>query len=159
MDDCVFCDIVAGRAPASIVWADDAVVAFMDLHQPTEAHVLVVPRMHVETIDALPLDLAGRLMRGVVLTARAMRQVLQPGGLSLSQANGEAAGQEVPHVHLHLLTRDPGDGLLHAYSGKPNLPNRAALDALAVRIAAGFSPPSGGQDEVRLGVSGDVSSP
>ena len=136
---CVFCDIVAGRVPASIVWADDAVVAFMDLRQPTQAHVLVIPRMHVETIDELPLDLAGRLMQSTVLIARAMRETLHPAGLSLSQSNGEAAGQEVPHVHLHLLTRDLGDGLLRVYPGAPNLPDRATLDALAARIAAGIS--------------------
>jgi histidine triad (HIT) family protein len=147
MDDCVFCDIVAGRAPASIVWADDAVVAFMDLRQPTRAHVLVVPRMHVETIDALPLDLAGRLMQGVVLTARAIRQTLHPAGLSLSQSNGEAAGQEVPHVHVHLLTRDLGDGLLRVYPGKPTLPDRATLDALAASIAAGVSELGDREDE------------
>jgi histidine triad (HIT) family protein len=138
VDGCIFCDIVAGRAPASIVWADDAAIAFMDLRQPTEAHVLVIPRMHVETIDALPLDLAGRLMQGAVLVARAMRETLHPAGLSLSQSNGEAAGQEVPHVHLHLLTREPGDDLLRVYPRKPNRPDRPALDALAQRIAAGF---------------------
>ena len=138
MSDCVFCDIVAGNVRASVVYEDEGAIAFIDLRQPTEGHVLVVPKQHVETLDALPLDLAARLMQVAVLTARAMRQSLQPAGLSLWQSNGAVAGQEVPHVHLHLLARQPHDGLLRVYPAKPPYPDRETLDRLAATVRAGF---------------------
>lgn len=138
MSNCVFCDIAAGKVSASVVYEDEGAIAFMDLRQPTEGHVLVTPKQHVETLDALPLDLAARLMQVVVLTARAMRRSLQPAGLSLWQSNGAVAGQEVPHVHLHLLARQPHDGLLRVYPAKPPYPDRDMLDGLAAMVKAGF---------------------
>jgi histidine triad (HIT) family protein len=139
MDRCIFCDIIAGRAPASIVYETETVLAFIDRRQPTSAHVLVVPKLHAETLDLLPLDVAGPLMQAAVVTARAMRRTLRPEGLSLWQSNGEVAGQEVPHVHLHLLTRQADDGLLRIYPERPSTPDREALDALAARIREGFA--------------------
>lgn len=139
MSGCIFCEIVAGRAPASIVWEDDATVVFMDIRQLTDAHLLVVPRSHVETIDELPLDIAARLMQATVFAARAMKATLEPAGISLWQSNGEAAGQEVPHVHIRLITREPGDKLVRIYPTSPRSPGRAELDSLAAHIAAGYS--------------------
>lgn len=136
---CVFCDIMAGRETASIVYEDEATVVLVDLRQPSAGHLLVIPRPHVETIYDLPPETAASLMRVVVLTARAMRETLRPAGLSMWQSNGLAAGQEVPHVHIHLLTRAPDDGLLRIYPAKPPRPERAALDQLALRIKAGFA--------------------
>lgn len=136
--DCAFCGIVAGRLPASTVYEDEATVVFADLRQPTAGHLLVVPKEHVETIYDLDPAVAARLMRVVVATARAMRHSLRPAGLSVWQSNGPAAGQEVPHVHVHLLARGPGDGLLRVYPAAPPRPARAALDELAARVQAGF---------------------
>jgi len=90
VDGCVFCDIVAGRAPASVVWADDAVVEFADLRQPTAGHVLVVPRAHVETIDGLPLDVLleeGRWSDVIRLEKLASRH--KPSGASRSPRRRE----------------------------------------------------------------------
>lgn len=138
VSDCVFCDIVVGKTPASVVYEDASTISFMDLRQLAEGHVLVVPKQHVETLDVLPLDLAARLMQGAVLTARALRHSLHPAGLSLWQSNGAVAGQEVPHVHLHLLARQPHDGLLRVYPAKPPYPDRDTLDRLAAAVRAGF---------------------
>jgi histidine triad (HIT) family protein len=137
--NCIFCRIIAGAAPASIVYADDATLAFLDLRQPSAAHVLVVPKRHVELIFDLEPDEAARLMQAVVLTARAIRASLRPDGLSVYQSNGSAAGQEVPHVHFHLLTRSLGDRLLTVYEERPAKPARATLDQLAATIRAGFA--------------------
>jgi histidine triad (HIT) family protein len=114
-------------------------LAFVDRRQPTAGHVLVVSKQHAETLELLPLNVAGQLMQAAVVTTRAMRRTLRPKGLSLWQSNGEVAGQEVPHVHLHLLTRQAGDGLLRIYPGRPSTPDREALDALAARIREGFA--------------------
>ena|SRR5579859_3647351 len=142
MNDCVFCRIIRRELPASVVYEDDETLAFLDLRQPSAAHVLVVPKFHVETIFDLESELAARLMQTVVLTACAVRKSLGPAGVNLWQSNGRAAGQEVPHVHVHVLAREEGDGLFPMYSQPPPLPEGEALDRLAASIRAGFGEPS-----------------
>jgi histidine triad (HIT) family protein len=139
--DCVFCSIIKGQVASSQVYEDDATVVFTDLRQPTTGHLLVVPKRHVEMIYDLAPDEAARLMQTVVLTARAMRRTLRPDGLNIWQSNGPAAYQEVPHVHIHLLVRQPDDDLLQVYPTSPSYPDRAALDRLAATVKAGFNQP------------------
>ena len=138
MGGCVFCGVVAGTVEVSVVYEDDATVAFMDQRQPNGGHVLVIPRQHVETLPDLTPDVAARLMQATVLTARAVQRSLGPAGLSVWQSNGTAAGQEVPHVHMHVLARRHGDGLLRVYPQRPPYPGRAALDELAAKVRSGF---------------------
>ncbi|HZQ37565.1 MAG TPA: DUF4269 domain-containing protein [Dehalococcoidia bacterium] len=126
--ECVFCRIVAGAAPASVIARAEAALAFLDLDQAAPGHTLVIPRRHVETIDGLDDGLAAGLMQTAVRVVRALNTALSPAGLNLTQANGRAAGQEVPHVHLHLIPR----GVPKRAYGT----GRAALDALAERICA-----------------------
>lgn len=134
--DCVFCRILAGAAPASFVHRDEHVAAFLDLRQAVDGHVLVVPNRHVETLYELDEDTAGRVMALAVRVARALAADGQPPGLNLWQSNGDAGGQEVPHVHLHVQPRRVGDGLMRVYpNGVPAPSPREKLDALAARIA------------------------
>ena len=101
---CIFCRIVAGELPATRVYEDDAVSAIRDIHPQAPVHVLVVPREHVSGIDALgdsTAELAARTMTAVPKVARAV------GGLEAGYRviinQGAAAGQTVPHLHLHVL--------------------------------------------------------
>jgi histidine triad (HIT) family protein len=140
-DGCAFCAIVAGTAPASIVAHSALSVAFCDLRQPhgtaQGAHVLLVPRTHAETLDRLDDATAADLLQLAVRVSR--RLVAEYGeGFSFWQSNGDAAFQEVPHVHLHLVTRRIGDGLLRIYPDAvpaPAAPDE--LDALARRLRSG----------------------
>lgn len=136
--DCVFCGIVAGTIDASFVYQDGHTVVFTDLRQPSDGHVLVVPREHVESVYDLDPETGAHLMRTVIHVAKAMRNSLQPDGLSIWQSNGEAAGQEVPHVHFHVLTRHRNDSLPHVYPERPSYPARETLDSLAARIRQGL---------------------
>lgn len=138
MSGCIFCEIVAGSERASVVYEDDAALAFMDLRQPNPGHVLVIPKTHVETVYELDQKTAAGLFQAVVLTARAVRRTLQPPGLNISQSNGVVAGQEVFHVHIHLMPRQRGDRLFRMYSRRPAYPERAVLDQLAITIRSGF---------------------
>jgi histidine triad (HIT) family protein len=109
----------------------------MDLRQPWwphVAHVLVLPREHVEVLDELSTRTATALMDTTVKVSRAVRQVLQPNGYSLWQSNGEVAGQEVPHVHVHLVTRTAGDGLLQIYQTPPEKPPLETMAPVADRL-------------------------
>jgi histidine triad (HIT) family protein len=136
---CVFCTVIAGRLEASRVYNDDASLVFADVWQPTTAHLLVVPRQHVETMYDLAPDLAARLMQTVVRTAQALRRTVRPPGLMIWQANGDAAQQEVPHLHVHLVVRQPGDDLFQVNPAQRFYPDRATLDRLAATVRAGFS--------------------
>ena len=122
-NDCVFCRIIRGELDSAILYEDKSTLAFLDLRQSNEGHVLVVPKVHVEQIYDLDEDTASALTWTVCKVARAVRRVFAPEGLSIWQSNGPAAFQEVPHVHWHVLPRYTDDGLLVVYP--KNLAGRA----------------------------------
>ena len=103
--DCIFCGIVAGKAPAEVVAQDDRALAFMDINPATDGHTLVVPRTHAEYIwDLEPQD--GRAVWTLAQeVAAAIRAGLEPDGLTLFQANRKVGWQDVFHFHLHLVPR------------------------------------------------------
>lgn len=109
--DCVFCRIVAGASPCEEVYQDQATLAFMDIHPANEGHCLVIPKAHFEKLFEMPPAAFAAVASSVVKVARAVEEVLRPGGLSVLQANGALAGQTVPHVHVHVLPRRAGDNL------------------------------------------------
>lgn len=136
-ETCPFCAIVAGSAPAGIFYRDERVVGFVGLRQPNAGHVLLVPRRHVATVfDLEPVD-ASALFSAVPLIARALRAAMPMDGLSLWQSNGEAGGQEIDHVHLHLLPRLAGDGLMKVYGdGMPTDSSPELRETIAARLRA-----------------------
>lgn len=134
---CVFCRIVAGENQAAVVRSGGNTLTIPDRRQPgfpDGAHLLVIPRVHVELVDELTPDLAAAVMQAVVTAARMLRRTFRPDGMSVWQSNGRAAGQEVPHVHMHVLTRNAGDALLRVYPTRPTTPTPSELTALAERI-------------------------
>jgi histidine triad (HIT) family protein len=136
MTSCVFCEIAQGRAPASIVYADDSVLAFMDIQPVNPGHLLVIPRSHARCLADLAGDTAVRLFQAGVRLADAVRRSgVRCEGVNLFLADGEAAGQEILHVHLHVVPRFRGDGFgLRFGPGYGDRPERAALDAVAAGI-------------------------
>lgn len=130
----MFCDIVRGQSPASVVYENARVLAFMNHRQANPGHVLVIPKRHVQRVHELDPTLAGDLFRAVTLVARAIQFSFCPEGLTIWQSNGEAAGQEVPHVHVHLLPRRTGDGNVAFYPTLPPVRTRVELDALASQL-------------------------
>jgi histidine triad (HIT) family protein len=138
MATCIFCDILAGRAPASVVYQDDVCWAFMDLHQVNAGHVLVVPKLHAATLADLDDATGGHLFNVGRRIAAALRQSgLRCEGVNRFLADGAAAGQSVAHIHVHVIPRYLGDGAgFRLGSGQHTWPERAELDALAERISA-----------------------
>lgn len=133
---CLFCAIVEGEEPASVVWEDPLTVAFMDLRQPNPGHVLVVPREHIADILDLDDRTGAALMAGTTRVARGVARAFAPDGLNVWQSTGEAAGQEVFHLHLHVMPRQTGDTLFRPYTELPPPTPRATLDALADELRA-----------------------
>ena len=110
MSGCLFCGIVAGRVEASRVYEDDRSVAFMDIQPVNTGHTLVVPRRHATHLVDLDPDDGVALFRTAMRIAAALRRSgVRIEGVNLWLADGEAAGQEVFHAHLHILPRFAGD--------------------------------------------------
>lgn len=109
-DDCIFCRIVAGSLPCVRLFEDGDVLAFMDIGPIVKGHALVIPKAHRDPITDLSPDLLGRVMAMVQRVAAAQRRGLKADGVNVHQANGAAAGQVVPHVHVHVIPRFNGDG-------------------------------------------------
>lgn len=111
MSSCIFCAIVARQQPAEIVYEDERTMAFMDINPANPGHTLVIPKRHAATIFEIDEEDAAAVMRAAVRVARAIRAALAPEGLNLVQSNGRAAGQEIFHLHVHVIPRWVGDGL------------------------------------------------
>ncbi|HEX5474569.1 MAG TPA: histidine triad nucleotide-binding protein [Vicinamibacterales bacterium] len=104
MSDCLFCRIAEGEIPVSIVYQDDHLVAFDDINPQAPTHVLIVPRRHIATLDALePGDdaLVGEMVRRAAAIARE-RGIAAGGYRTIFNTNADA-GQTVFHIHLHLV--------------------------------------------------------
>lgn len=109
--NCVFCKIVAGKIPALQVYEDDIVFAFLDIGPLAEGHLLVIPKQHSERLEEMSPEDLGYLARQLPALARAVLEVTQASGYNVLQNNGRVSGQEVPHVHFHVIPRASGDGL------------------------------------------------
>jgi histidine triad (HIT) family protein len=137
-DACVFCDIVAGRAEASVVHEDEHVVAFMDIEPVTDGHVLIVPRVHAASLEDLDENLGAPMFLAGHRLARALRRSGLPcDGVNLFLADGETAFQEVFHVHLHVVPRTAGDGF--TIDARWRRRDRVELDASAHRVRRGIA--------------------
>jgi len=110
-----------------VVLEDKDILVIMDLYPATPGHLLILPRRHIETIYEMPADMGAHIMATAVLMAKAVKEKLSPDGLNLIQANEAAAGQTVPHFHLHIVPRYKDDKVLLRF-GHGNVP--AAINEL-----------------------------
>ncbi len=137
MTDCIFCQIIAGTAPASEVYRDERVIAFMDIRPINPGHLLVVPIRHAADLAGLDAEDGAQIFRvGQRLAAALRRSGLHCEGVDLFLADGEAAGQEVMHVHLHVIPRFRGDGFGFRFGPtyRVQRPARAELDLAAEMV-------------------------
>lgn len=109
-EGCVFCGIVSGDIPSNTVYEDEDVQAFLDVNPLTLGHTLVIPKEHCSQVA----DLSEGTGRAVFDTLRRLTPVVQRAvnadGTTIGINDGEAAGQEIPHVHGHIVPRESGDG-------------------------------------------------
>ncbi|WP_136718100.1 HIT family protein [Halorientalis salina] len=134
-DDCPFCAIAADEAPASVVYDGPETIAFMDLNPINEGHVLVIPREHSTGLAGLVPATGGRMFAVAQKVAAALRRSNVPtDGVNLFLADGEPAGQEVFHVHLHVIPRTEDDDVTIDADQSPA--DREDLAAVAEEISA-----------------------
>ena len=142
--DCIFCAIVAGTAPASIVYDDADLLAFMDIGPVTPGHLLVIPKRHAPYLADLDEDTGARLFTVAMQLAQALRaSALRCEGINLFLADGEAAFQEVFHTHLHVFPRFAGD-TFRIDADWSVRPPRAELDEIAAQVRAAYERGDGG---------------
>jgi histidine triad (HIT) family protein len=136
-DQCIFCEILNGNSPASFVYQDDTVVAFLDIQPITQGHVLVVPREHATLMSNVNETVAMRSFRIARMLSSVVRGTLGATGVNLFVADGESAFQDVPHFHVHVIPRYPNDGFGLTFPDRyAQPPSRAELEAIADAIRA-----------------------
>ena len=131
--DCVFCKIVAGQIPAEKVIEDDVCLAFMDAGPLAEGHVLLIPRGHYKTLDEMPAERCGAMLRLLPALVKAVRSAAACGGVNVLQNNGRVAAQLVRHVHFHVIPRSEGDAFRFNWPAGKYAEGRMAELARAIR--------------------------
>ena len=137
---CAFCAIVAGDAPASIVWRDDRLVGFLDIRPLFVGHVLIAPTRHVPTYDQLDGDLVAHLAATTQRMQRAVTEACGADGSMLLVNN--VVSQSVPHLHQHVIPRRTGDGLRIWLGPRQRYDSRAAQEEMAAKIRHSLGDPA-----------------
>ena len=134
MPPCVFCRIVAGKAPAHVAFEDEVAVGFLDIRPLFPGHVLLVPRDHVVTLPELPPERVGPLFERARRLAAAMVDALGAEGSFVAMNN--TVSQSVPHLHVHVVPRTKGDGLRGFFWPRTTYDDEAHAADTAARIRA-----------------------
>jgi histidine triad (HIT) family protein len=134
-EGCLFCEIVAGRAPAHLVLDGEAAVGFLDIRPLFPGHVLVVPPDHVDVLADLPADRLGPYFAQVQRVARAMEEVLGAAGSFVAVNN--RVSQSQPHLHTHVVPRNRKDGLRGFFWPRTRYAEGEA-EAMATRLREGL---------------------
>lgn len=117
-EHCVFCKIIAGEIPAAKVYEDEKVLAFLDIAPFNFGHTLVIPKAHFHGVSDLSDDYRDALFAAAAKIAPAVMRATGALGFNLLMNNGQVAGQEVPHAHLHIIPRFVDDKVLLGASQK-----------------------------------------
>jgi histidine triad (HIT) family protein len=136
MAACVFCRIIAGELPAHVVLDDELTLAFLDTRPLFVGHTLLVPKVHHETLAELPLD----LVEPVFARARRLAQVMEAdfGAAGTFVAMNNRVSQSVPHLHVHVVPRNPKDGLRGFFWPRTTYDSDHHADEVAAELAAAY---------------------
>ncbi len=135
-DDCIFCKIIRGEIPSSVVFEDDICMAFMDVFPVTPGHCLLVPKKHYENLMDVDPDVAAHMVRKLTELTRGVKAASGAEGVLTVVANGAGAGQEVPHLHFHSIPRSKGSnfGFRFPPDYRDEMADREDLESMAKSI-------------------------
>jgi histidine triad (HIT) family protein len=140
MSECIFCAIASGDADRSLVHEDDVLVVVMDIEPVNPGHALVLPKLHARCLAELGDSAAAGLFVAASRTAAALRgSSVRCEGVNLIVADGEAAGQDVDHVHVHVIPRFEGDPFRVEREGGWERRPRAELDEVACSLRSAWN--------------------
>jgi len=128
---CIFCDILAGKREAHIVYEDEHHIAFLDKYPIDDGHTLVIPKKHYERITDMDSNDVGTLFSLIPKIAKAVLLGASADAFSLAQNNGKAAKQIIPHVHVHIIPRYNNKGTVWT---KRQIPSDDVLSELSQKI-------------------------
>ncbi|MDA1334788.1 MAG: HIT family protein [bacterium] len=131
--DCLFCKIIAEEILPVKVYEDDIVLAFLDAQPRSPGHTMVIPKKHVENLSELPKEDVGPFFEAVQLVTNKVKKALVPDGFTLGMNYGRVSGQEVDHMHFHIMPRWKGDGGSSLQSVVSNKPTEE-LEVIAEKI-------------------------
>lgn len=133
--DCIFCKLANGEIPTTSIYEDEDFKVIMDLGPASRGHSIILPKTHAANLYELPDDYCSKIMGVAKKCAAAMKKSLNCDGLNVLQNNGEAAGQTVFHLHVHLIPRYKDDQVNITW--KPGEPEED-MGAIAEQIKKGF---------------------
>lgn len=111
MDNCIFCNIIAGKLPASVLYENEHITAFLDIHPVNPGHTLIVPKKHYEHALETPDAILSEIVSAAKHITPAIAKATGATGFNITFNAGSDAGQVVMHTHLHIIPRDSTDGL------------------------------------------------
>jgi histidine triad (HIT) family protein len=135
-NSCIFCKIIRGEIPSSVIFQDDVCMAFMDVFPIREGHCLLIPKKHFHNLLDVDYDVLRHMSVKLVELTKAVLKVTKADGVLNSVANGEGAGQEVPHLHFHAIPRSKNDpfGFRFPPGYHESMASRDELDRMSQRI-------------------------
>ena len=131
-ESCIFCKIVKKQAPASVIYEDETVIAFLDIRPLYEGHMLVIPKKHYMDIFDITEDQLSQVHKVTKQVSAAIKKATNSDGISIIQQNGKAAGQDIFHFHVHAVPRFEGQKL-PSFSSLKEV-EREKLDGTAEKI-------------------------
>jgi histidine triad (HIT) family protein len=133
---CVFCRIVRGDTAALKVYEDGKVLAFLDIHPSTPGHTLIIPKVHVSRVEELSEEDADALFRALHRLVGKIQVAVDAPASTIGINNGRESGQEVPHIHIHVIPRSRGDrgGIIQGIARAPGHLGRDEMKRIADRI-------------------------
>lgn len=108
--DCIFCQIANRKVETNIVFEDERTLAFLDANPLAKGHTIVIPKDHVGRLEKLERDVAQAVFHTVHRLTGPIQEAVSASASTIAINNGPASGQEIPHVHIHIIPRFPGDG-------------------------------------------------
>jgi histidine triad (HIT) family protein len=134
--ECVFCRIIRGEVPAHKVYEDDKALAFLDIHPSAPGHTLIIPKAHIARVEDLPEEDAAALFGALRRIVGSIQEAMGAPASTIGINNGRESGQEVPHVHIHVIPRSRGDrgGIIQGITRDHRRPSREEMELIAAKI-------------------------
>lgn len=136
VEGCVFCGIIKGEIQAYKVYEDGRVLAFLDIHPSAPGHTLIVPKTHVARVEDLSDEDAYNLFKSLHSLVGRIQSAMDAEASTIGINNGSESGQEVPHVHIHVIPRYKGDrgGIIQGIARSPRRLGREEMQSIAERL-------------------------